>query len=176
MRTLGVKILAPSAVGELRQAAEYALSSDSPVAVRYCNGDIRGLDGVKAVEALPQHPIDKWQLVREGREGVLLAVGPRCLGVALKAAEISGRSIAVYNCTSVSPLDGEVLLKIGSKAIGTLEEGVAAGGFVWGGRRLLIFASENLSVGQGTIGEQMEFAGLSPSRVAEKMVELIKQR
>ncbi len=199
MRTLGVKILAPSAVGELRQAAEYALSSDSPVAVRYCNGDIRGLDGVKAVEALPQHPIDKWQLVREGREGVLLAVGPRCLGVALKAAEISGRSIAVYNCTSVNPLDGEVLLKIGSKAIGTLEEGVAAGGFgasvaefyaeknsmadvrtssspVWGGRRLLIFASENLSVGQGTIGEQMEFAGLSPSRVAEKMVELIKQR
>lgn len=199
MRLLGMTILAPSSVKELKLAAEYAFSHDIPVAVRYCNGDLSVWEGAEAVDNAPSHPIDRWQLLKEGKDGVFLAVGPRCVSVALRAAEISGKSVAVYNCTSVNPVDEGVLSFIGSKAIVTVEEGTVYGGFgsavaefyarnnsladirktaspVWGGRRLVMLGAENLSVGHDSVAGQMIDEGLSPENLAKQMVELIKKR
>ncbi len=102
---------------------------EGPIAFRFPRG--RGL-GVP----LPEHPepleIGRWEVLREGGEVAILAVGP-FVATALQVAEQLERpNLAVVDARFIKPLDEELLrqlLRQGLRALITMEENVLAGGF-----------------------------------------------
>ncbi|MEG2085749.1 MAG: 1-deoxy-D-xylulose-5-phosphate synthase [Clostridia bacterium] len=130
LRTLpNMTLLVPATIMELYNALSFAMQSDNAVAIRYNNGDISRLSSQTILKALPQHNILKWQQIQNGTDAVILACGSRMVENALSAAADSNYNVAVYNCTSIKPLDEDCLNKIYGLPIITIEEGAAEGGF-----------------------------------------------
>jgi 1-deoxy-D-xylulose-5-phosphate synthase len=124
-------ILAPKDENELRRMIKTALErEDGPTAVRYPRGD--GL-GVPMDPEMTPVPIGSWEVLREGEEAVILAVGS-LVSPAMEASALlqkDGLSVGVINARSVKPLDEILLARVGERSpcIITLEENVLAGGF-----------------------------------------------
>lgn len=123
-------VAAPKDENELRHLLKTALVHDGPFAVRYPRDP--GF-GVELDETLRPIPIGEAELLREGKDVALLAVGHFAYR-ALEAAEKLSRdgiSAAVVNVRYIKPLDRALLKQVlGSvQAAVTIEEGVLAGGF-----------------------------------------------
>ena len=125
-----ITIMAPKDENELRAMIKTALHHHGPIALRYPRG--AGV-GVPIDLAAPSLDIGRGELLREGNDVALVAVG-RVVQEALKAADIlneAGISAAVINARFVKPLDRELILgaaqKIGKMV--TVEEHVLDGGF-----------------------------------------------
>ncbi len=123
-------LMAPKDEGELRDMIYTALLTEHPVAIRYPRA--QG-EGVSIKEKFKKIPIGKWELMKQGEDGIILSVGNRVYP-ALKTAkklEKSGINIAVVNARFIKPLDKELLLETGKKYkwILTVEDGVLKGGF-----------------------------------------------
>ena len=120
-------ILSPTDPDETEQALKYALSLDSPCAIRYPN-DKNAMklttEGFRSGE---------WEtvsggLTRERKKVLILAVGPRTLKIALEAAnDVCGVRVAAVK--RVKPLDEAFLSSANEETIITLEENVLSGGF-----------------------------------------------
>jgi 1-deoxy-D-xylulose-5-phosphate synthase len=115
--------------------------NDGPIALRYARGN--GI-GVKLDEELKEIPIGSWEVLREGRDAVILTFGTT-IEMAIEAAEIlakQGKSIRVVNARFIKPLDENMLHDIFAEHIPvlTIEEAVLQGGF---GSAVLEFAQEN---------------------------------
>ncbi len=112
----------------LKTAVDY---TDAPFAFRYPRGEGAGLPLLDKIEALP---IGSWEVLKEGGDGAVLAVGSMVLP-ALKAAEElaeeEGLDVQVINARFVKPMDEKMLhaLFINSPALITIEENMLAGGF-----------------------------------------------
>jgi 1-deoxy-D-xylulose-5-phosphate synthase len=122
----------------VKTAAEY---NDGPIVLRYPRGN--GL-GVPLDEELHSIPIGTWEVLRDGKDAVILTFGTT-IPMAMEAAEeLAKRNIhvKVVNARFIKPLDDEMLHEIMSKnmPILTIEEGVLKGGF---GSAILEFASDN---------------------------------
>lgn len=103
---------------------------DGPIAMRFPRGN--GL-GVKMDEQLKTIPIGSWEVLRPGKDAVILTFGTT-IKMALQAAEElqkEGKSIRVVNARFIKPLDEEMLSEILSEDIPilTIEEAVLQGGF-----------------------------------------------
>ncbi|MBO7749080.1 1-deoxy-D-xylulose-5-phosphate synthase, partial [Paenibacillus sp. MWE-103] len=112
-----------------------------PIALRYARGN--GI-GVKMDEELKEIPIGTWEVLREGRDAVILTFGTT-IEMAIEAAENlakQGKSIRVVNARFIKPLDENMLHEIFTEHIPvlTIEEAVLQGGF---GSAVLEFAQEN---------------------------------
>ncbi|QNF26132.1 1-deoxy-D-xylulose-5-phosphate synthase [Metabacillus elymi] len=115
--------------------------NDGPIALRYARGN--GI-GVKMDEELKEIPIGSWEVLREGRDAVILTFGTT-IEMAVEAAETlakQGKSIRVVNARFIKPLDEYMLHDIFAEHIPvlTIEEAVLQGGF---GSAVLEFAQEN---------------------------------
>ncbi len=123
-------VMAPKDEEELRRMIVTALAQDGPVAVRFPRGKALGVE----LSAHPQPiPIGSWEMLREGADTALLAVGP-LVHEALSAAEMlaqQGIHVAVVNARFIRPLDEQMLLAIARKSplLITLEENTIIGGF-----------------------------------------------
>lgn len=122
-------IMAPKDENELRHMLKTAVDFDGPVSVRYPRGS--GV-GVSITEPMHSLPIGKAEVLREGKDVCLWAIGSMvqsALQVAAKLAE-QGISAGVVNMRFAKPLDEELLLKHAAQygKIVTLEEGVLQGG------------------------------------------------
>lgn len=123
-------IMSPKDENELQHMLKTAVSYHGPVAVRYPRGN--GV-GVSLAESLKCLPIGRGEVLREGNDVLLLAIG-NMVQEALKAAEslsAQGIEAAVINARYAKPLDEELILSY-VKRIGnvvTIEEHVLAGGF-----------------------------------------------
>jgi len=117
-----IKIFAPSTVSDLNAAIEYAYSADCPVAIRYPN--------VSETLSIEDSNTDIlcWQEVKKGDGAVIIAVGPRMNGLALKVKE-KLPDTEVVNARSIKPLDVKTLERLKGRDIITLEENVLFGGF-----------------------------------------------
>ena len=126
----GFTVMAPKDEEELRRMIVTALAQDGPVAVRFPRGKALGVE----LSAHPQPiPIGSWEMLREGADAALLAVGP-LVHEALSAAEMlaqQGIHVAVINARFIRPLDEQMLLTIARKTplLITLEENTTSGGF-----------------------------------------------
>jgi 1-deoxy-D-xylulose-5-phosphate synthase len=123
-------VMAPKDENEMRQMLITALKHNGPIAFRYPRGSGRGGILNKDLEPIP---IGKGQILKEGEDVLVLAVG-RTVYEALDAyAELSkqGISAAVVNCRFVKPLDIELIRSLAKKIprIITIEENVRQGGF-----------------------------------------------
>ena len=124
-------IMAPKDENELQHAVKTALEyQDGPIAFRYPRG--AGI-GVKMEEMPKAFPIGRGELVREGDDILIVAVGNRVHPAlaAAKTLEESGISAAVINARFVKPLDTALILPLAERIgkVITVEDGVVMGGF-----------------------------------------------
>jgi 1-deoxy-D-xylulose-5-phosphate synthase len=125
-------VMAPKDEQELRDmlytATEY---KKGPIALRYPRGN--GIGVPLAASGFNSLPIGQGEILRDGKDGVIIGVGP-LLYEAIKAAEDlehEGISVAVVNARFIKPLDEALLEGLAARfpAIITLEENVIKGGF-----------------------------------------------
>jgi len=124
-------VMAPKDEDELRHMLATGLALDRPSAVRYPRGNGVG----RPLTAPPQPlPVGRAEVLREGRDGVIWAIGTvavDALAAAERLAGAGGPDLAVVNARFVKPLDVELLarqVRPGS-AVMTVEENALAGGF-----------------------------------------------
>jgi 1-deoxy-D-xylulose-5-phosphate synthase len=134
----------------LRHAMATALAFDGPFAYRYPRGSGTGV----ALEKPRTVTIGKGEKLREGKDGVIFAVGSMVVD-ALAAAEIlagDGHDLAVVDPIFLKPLDKELLVAEAARTgfVVTIEENALQGGF--GSAVLELFCDEGLNVPVTRIG------------------------
>ena len=138
-------LAAPKDEVELRDMLWSAVGYNCPVAIRYPRGSC---PGGMPTGALSEIPIGKGEMLRQGADLTLLALGTM-VGSALKAAEkLAGEGIeaSVINARFAKPLDEDLIMESAGKtgALLTIEEGSLQGGF--GSAVLELFEEHALSV------------------------------
>jgi len=123
-------IMSPKDENELQHMIKTAVEHDGPAAVRYPRGTGLGVPMDQEVMSLP---IGKGEVLREGEDVVIIAVG-NMVRPSLEAAErlkMEGISAAVVNARFVKPLDEDLILKMAKKTgrVVTVEEHALQGGF-----------------------------------------------
>jgi 1-deoxy-D-xylulose-5-phosphate synthase len=123
-------VMAPKDENELRMMMLTALNHKGPIAFRYPRGSGTG---VKIDEEIQPIPMGKAEVLKDGGDVLMLAVG-HSVNQALKAHDIllnQGISAAVVNCRFIKPLDAELITALAQKIprIITVEENVRQGGF-----------------------------------------------
>ncbi len=128
-------VISPKDESELKLAFLTALELNKPVAIRYPNGEICSFETKSRLDASL-----KWEILTEGDDNVILAVGPRMIKLSLDISSKYFKPITIINARTIKPLDTELLYKIKDKNIITLEENVEIGGF---GALVLKYYSDN---------------------------------
>ena len=181
-------IMAPKDENELRHMLKTAVDYDGPVSVRYPRGS--GV-GVEISEPMHSLPIGKAEVLREGKDVCLWAIGSMvqsALQVAAKLAE-QGISAGVVNMRFAKPLDEELLLEHAAQygKIVTLEEGVLQGGVGSAALETLNAAKMLQKCQVLTLGIPDEFVlhgdkkllfkdlGLDVETIADKIAALVKE-
>jgi 1-deoxy-D-xylulose-5-phosphate synthase len=175
-------IAAPADATELCAMIETAVDHHGPMAIRYPKG------GAVSVPALPVEPLEIGQaeLLDEGGEVLLVAVG-RMVEVAEKvAAELSGKGIdaGVVNARWVKPLDPRIVEWAAPvRHVVTIEDNVVSGGF--GAAVMEAFATAGLvkeitNIGVpdsflpfGAASDVMESVGMDPDSVVERVLSAL---
>ena len=135
-----IVILAPKDENELQHMIYTAVNSNKSVFVRFPK---EAGQGVKMDKTLKEIPIGKSEIVREGKDAVILAVGTlvyRALDAAERLFKDDKLDITVINIRSIQPLDEEMIVKLikKTKKIITIEDGIRSGGLSTIIRELLI--------------------------------------
>jgi 1-deoxy-D-xylulose-5-phosphate synthase len=123
-------VMAPKDEAELQDMLGLTVSHPGPTAVRYPRGV-----GIGA--PLRKHPgvleMGRGELLKDGRDGLVIALGSRVHPALEVAHELEGEgiSVAVFNARFVKPLPEEQILDLvrTHKRLLVLEEGVVRGGF-----------------------------------------------
>jgi 1-deoxy-D-xylulose-5-phosphate synthase len=123
-------LMAPKDENELRQMLLTAIYSNRPAALRYPRGNALGVPIQEPIQALP---IGKGELLKEGDQLLLVAIGTMVGAAQATAArlEADGLSCAVINARFIKPLDRELIGHWARKTqrVVALEEGCEPGGF-----------------------------------------------
>lgn len=170
---------APADATELCAMIETAVDHNGPIAIRFPKG------AAVSVPSLPVGPLEIGiaELLSEGDDVLLVAVG-RMVEIAEKAAVDLGQkgvSAGVVNARWVKPLDARILEWAAPVShIVTLEDNVISGGF--GAAVMEAFAAAGLvkeitNIGVpdgflpfGSAGDIMEYAGMDPDSVVERVM------
>ncbi len=123
-------LMAPKDENELQDLLYTALSHNGPSALRYPRGEG---ENVALSDRFRELPIGKGELLRNGRDILLLPIGNR-VHPALRAAmglEKVGIDAAVINPRFIKPLDNELIADLASQTgrLVTIEDNVRQGGF-----------------------------------------------
>ena len=123
-------LMVPKDENELQHMIQTAIDHDGPAAIRYPRGN--GV-GVPLDQAFRKLPIGRGEVLRDGRDGALFAIGTMVYP-AMEAAEMlaqEGIDLAVVNARFVKPLDRELLISVATRTrqVFTLEENALQGGF-----------------------------------------------
>lgn len=123
-------VMAPKDEAELCCMLVTALEIQGPVAIRYPRG--RGM-GTSMSHRLEPLPLGKAEVLLEGRDAAVFAVGPLAF-TALEAAAMlrsEGIEISVVNPRFIKPIDEESLISMARRCrrILTAEENILHGGF-----------------------------------------------
>lgn len=182
-------IMAPADEYELRNMIYSAINCiDGPVFIRYPRGKGRGLEGkseFKKIEGC------KPEVMVEGKDVAIIAIGDMVIR-AEKISEIlkdRGIEAAVINARFAKPLDNDYYQNFFKKysRVYTLESNALRGGF---GSAILEVASEvdhknsdlsittlgypDMFINQGGIEQLLDDIGLSPQKVAERIIADLK--
>ena len=122
-----ITIAAPRNEWMLRQMMYTASKADHPTVIRYPRGIGEGVEW-RDTEFITLEE-GRGEKLRDGEDVAIVAVGTM-VNVALRAAERSQRSVAVYDLRYAKPLDAALIEEIGAKykRIITIEDGVIRGG------------------------------------------------
>lgn len=145
-------IMAPKDEDELRHMLKTAVAhTEGPIAVRFPRG--AGV-GVSTSDPLRELPIGKSEILEDGSDVAILAVGSMVVTAerAADALAADGISATVVNARFVKPLDEELILKLARThgALVTIEESAAMGGF--GSGVLELLAREGITIPAKVLG------------------------
>ncbi len=125
-------VMQPKDEDELADMMHTALTMGVPSFIRYPRGAAQGA----AVKAEPAClPLGKAEVLREGADVVIWALGPwvfEALQIAEELSKETGLSIGVVNARFAKPLDRELLISQtegGAKLVVTMEDHTIVGGF-----------------------------------------------
>lgn len=123
-------LMAPKDENELQHMLKTAIDHNGPVALRYPRGNGYGVPLEQELKALP---IGRAEVVREGVDGAVLAIGAMVIP-ALEAADVLAREgieLTVVNARFVKPLDNELIVSMAQRfgRLVTVEENALQGGF-----------------------------------------------
>jgi 1-deoxy-D-xylulose-5-phosphate synthase len=173
-------LMAPKDENELRQMLLTAIYSNRPAALRYPRGNALGVPIQEPIQALP---IGKGELLQEGDQLLLVAIGTMVGAAQATAARLQadGLSCAVINARFIKPLDRELIGHWARKVqkVVALEEGCEHGGFTSAiaelladeqiARPLLRCAVPDHLVHHGDQSILMEEEGLSPAQLYRRI-------
>jgi 1-deoxy-D-xylulose-5-phosphate synthase len=162
-------LMAPKDENEMRDMLYTAVDHPGPVALRYPRG--RGV-GVAFSSTLSKIPVGKAELLKEGEDLLILAVGASVYP-ALKAAgdlEKRGFHATVVNARFIKPLDENLILTLAAShgRVLTVEENVVAGGF---GSAVL-----ELLADQGLFGVAVKRLGIPDTFVEHGSQDILRQK
>ena len=181
-------IMAPKDENELRHMLKTAVDyNDGPVALRYPRGS--GV-GVSMAEPLHDLPLGKAEVLQEGREVSLWAIGSMVQN-ALQIAELlerQGIKAGVVNMRFAKPLDEELLVEHAARygCIATLEEGILTGGVgsgvlevlnrrgLLGKTKVFSFGFPDVFIPQGDKKLLFQDLGLGPEQIAARLVSALQ--
>ena len=187
LRTIpGVVLCAPRDGNELRDLMFSALKYQQPVIIRYPKDNSIEFDPHRAASFISS---GSWELLREGADAAILAVGSM-VPVALAAAVVLEAEYevqaAVINARFVKPLDAGLLRELAQRGtpIVTVEEGQLAGGFGSAVREQLAADQMETAVialgiaddftEHGTRQELLELVGLTADNVVAKVLGVLQ--
>jgi 1-deoxy-D-xylulose-5-phosphate synthase len=181
LRTLpGLVLMAPRDENELRSMLRTAVAYEGgPIAVRYPRAPVEGV----APEPARLLEIGKGQLLREGADVALVALGTMVLPAVAAAERLAKEGIraSVFDARFVQPLDAEAIGQLAALTgrVVTIEEAVLAGGF---GSAVLEALGDagtpvpvlrlgvpDTLVPHGTRGQLLEQLGLTPEGIARSV-------
>jgi len=122
-------ILAPKLMEEIEPMLKWAINNNGPVAIRYP----RGNDIIKNISPIKEISKGKWEIVSEGKDLVILAVGKMVQHALLAKEELLkvGINPIIVSVTFVKPLDLNMLKELANKDLNiiTIEDNMINGGF-----------------------------------------------
>lgn len=146
-------LMAPKDEAELQLMLKTAIDWPAPAAIRFPRS--AGI-GVPLPQELTSLPIGKAELLQDGQDVLLLAIGSMVYPAveATEALAENGISAAVVNARFVKPLDKELILPLirRIKKVVTIEEHALSGGFGSGVAEMLVQEKEMFDVQIGHIG------------------------
>ena len=180
--------MAPKDENELQHMLKTAVTCGSPASIRYPRGSGTGVPLDPTPECIE---IGKGQILREGKDAAIIAIGstvyPSLEAAGILASE--GIQVTVINSRFVKPLDKVLLCETASsfKKIVTVEENVLMGGF--GSAVLELFEEAGISgffvkrlgirdefVEHGTQAQLREKHGLDAKGIATAVRKLVELR
>ena len=164
----GLVVAAPRDVRDLKKLVEISQDYDGPMAIRYPKGCE---DMGPGIQSQRRFDIGQWELLSDGRDVMIFAVG-RMVPLAMQAAiELMGKGVSagVVDARFVAPMDVDLLRRkaAGVRLVVTVEENVLAGGF--GEGVLDALASVGLDVPVLTLGVPDRF--IAQATVAQQTAE-----
>jgi len=177
-------VTAPRDGAELVGLLRCALAHDGPFCTRYPRDAVPGT--VPPVAEIPAVPYGTWEMLRQGRDCAILAVGVMC-EPAMAAADLlakDGLDVSVVNCRFLKPMDGAMLETVlhEHRVVVTVEDGALVNGF---GAALAARVAELAPEARvGVLGvpdrtwehaaraAQLAAAGLTPEGIADKVRRL----
>jgi 1-deoxy-D-xylulose-5-phosphate synthase len=181
-------VSAPRDENELQHLLYTAVKSNRPMAIRYPRGS--GL-GVELDAELHEIPIGRGEILRHGKDIVILAIGAM-VAPSLEAAEelaFNGIEATVVDARFAKPLDAELITALAGdiKQVVTVEENALSGGF--GSRVASLLEESGISdIQLRSIGIPDEFVeqgsqailrsdyGLDAPGIARQVLELFPSR
>ncbi|WP_243310067.1 1-deoxy-D-xylulose-5-phosphate synthase [Fundidesulfovibrio agrisoli] len=169
-------LMAPMDEAELQRMLATAMKHDGPVAIRY----LRGVGVGSAREGEPAAlPIGEGELLRDGKDAVIVAIGSRVLPALQAAIELEaeeGLSVAVYNARFVKPLPAADLAALAGrfKAMLTVEENALQGGFGSAVLECLADADALSGLTVKRLGIPDHFVEHGPQKVLREMLGIAK--
>ncbi len=160
-------VFAPADDNDLAETIKYALSLNSPVAIRYPKkGEGRF--------ATQEFGTGEWERLTEGKDVTVLAVGPRMIKLALNLNQACENKLSVVCVKRVNPLDQKFLDGLVGTVI-TLEENAIKGGFGQAVKCYLAdknqkakvfgFGIKDEFIPHGSVEEQLAYCGLTVDNI-----------
>ncbi|NPV90381.1 MAG: 1-deoxy-D-xylulose-5-phosphate synthase [Firmicutes bacterium] len=177
-------VMVPRDENQLQHCLYTALTLNAPCAVRYPRGSGLGVEREMEPRCLP---VGGLELLKEGREVLIIGVGPIVYSC-LEAAELmkrQGVEAAVIDIGFIKPLDSEGIIELVKKTnrVVTVEEHVLAGG---AGSAVLELINDRAGdlrqapdvlclglpdqfIEHGSVAQLRERYGLTPEAIADKI-------
>jgi len=184
LRTLpNAIVMAPKDENELQHLLASAIEYPGPAAIRFPRGAGIGASLDPDVKSIP---IGESELLRDGDDAVILAIG-NTVHPAMEAANelaAEGVACAVVNARFVKPLDRDRVLELARRCrvLVTIEEHAQLGGF--GSAILELLSEEGIRIPARTIGiadeliehgESAATLGLAPADLQRTIHELLEE-